>query len=151
MTDIVSHRIRSAMMAGIKGKNTKPEMMVRKALFAQGYRFRLHRKELPGSPDVVLPGRKLAIFVNGCFWHSHSGCRLAKIPSTRPEFWIAKLERNRARDREAIVKLNELGWRVLVVWECFVREHINLRDLGSAISGWIESEQVLGVLSNSSK
>lgn len=138
-------------MAGIKGKNTKPEMMVRKALFAHGYRFRLHRKDLPGSPDVVLPGRNLAIFVNGCFWHGHSGCGLAKIPATRPEFWREKLERNKSRDLQSIAALVELGWRVLVVWECFIRDQTDLRDLGSAMARWIEGEQVLGELSWSSR
>ena len=147
MTDVVSPKTRSVMMANIKGKNTKPEMMVRKALFAQGYRFRLHRKDLPGSPDVVLPGRNLVIFVNGCFWHSHSACRLAKMPATRPEFWQAKLERNKNRDLKSITALAELGWRVLVVWECFIRDQTDLRGLGSAMAGWIEGGQILGDLS----
>ena len=138
-------------MLGIKGKNTKPEILVRKALFAEGYRFRLHRKDLPGSPDVVLPGRKLAIFVNGCFWHGHTGCRLAKMPATRPEFWRAKLERNKIRDLEAIGALEKLGWRVLVVWECFIRKQTNRVDLGAAIARWIESEQVFGEFSGQTR
>ena len=92
MIDVVSEKTRSLMMSSIKGKNTKPEILVRKALCAEGYRFRLHRKDIPGSPDVVLPSRKLAIFVNGCFWHAHAGCRLAKMPTTLDEFWRAKLE-----------------------------------------------------------
>lgn len=147
MIDVVSEKTRSLMMSGIKSKNTKPEMLVRKALFAEGYRFRLHRKDLPGSPDVVLPSRKLAIFVNGCFWHGHTGCKLAKVPATRPEFWRAKLERNRSRDFEAIGALEKLGWRVLVVWECFIRQQTNYLDLGSAISKWIESERISGEFS----
>ena len=134
-------------MANIKGKNTKPEIMVRKALFAQGYRFRLHRKDLPGSPDVVLPGRNLVVFVNGCFWHGHSACRLAKMPTTRQEFWQPKLERNKNRDLESITALAELGWRVLVVWECFIRDRTNLRDLGAAMAEWIEGGETLGDLS----
>ena len=142
MIDVVSEKTRSLMMSGIKGKNTKPEILVRKALFAEGYRFRLHRKDLPGSPDVVLPGRNLAIFVNGCFWHYHAGCSLAKLPATRSEFWRAKLERNRIRDLEAIGALEKHGWRVLVVWECFIRQHHNYLELGSALTKWIKSGQV---------
>lgn len=147
MIDVVSEKTRSLMMSGIKGKNTKPEILVRKALFSEGYRFRLHRKDLPGSPDIVLPSRKLAIFVNGCFWHGHTGCQLAKMPATRPEFWRAKLERNRIRDLEAIGTLEKLGWRVLVVWECFIRQQPNHLDLGSALARWIESERVFGEFS----
>ena len=116
MPDIVSSEKRSEMMSRIGGKNTKPEVLVRKALHAAGYRFRLHRKDLPGTPDIVLPGRRLAIFVNGCFWHGHQDCRLAKVPSTRTEFWAEKLRRNRERDQQAIDELRAKNWRVLVVW-----------------------------------
>lgn len=137
MSDVVSPAARSAMMAGIKGKNTKPEMLVRKALFAAGYRFRLHRKDLPGNPDVVLPGRKVAIFVHGCFWHAHQGCKLAKLPATRPEFWRDKLGRNVARDAAAVSALRLQGWRVLVVWECFTRQQQDLPSIAAAISGWM--------------
>lgn len=137
MADVVSVSVRSAMMAGIKGKNTKPEMLVRKALFAAGYRFRLHRKDLPGNPDIVLPGRKVAIFVHGCFWHAHLGCRLAKMPATRPDFWREKLGRNVARDAAAVSTLRLQGWRVLVVWECFIRQQRELPAVAAAISDWI--------------
>jgi DNA mismatch endonuclease (patch repair protein) len=147
LIDVVSQKVRSLMMSGIKGKNTKPEVFVRKALFAKGYRFRLHRKDLPGSPDVVLSSRKLVIFVNGCFWHCHTGCSLAKMPATRSEFWRAKLEGNRIRDLEVIGNLKKLGWRVLVVWECFIRQQPNHFELGSALAKWIESEQVFGEFS----
>ena len=99
MADVVSPAKRSQMMAGIKGKNSLPETLVRKALFAMGYRFRLHRRDLPGTPDIAMPGRKIAIFVHGCFWHAHQGCKYAKTPSTRTEFWISKLQANAARDR----------------------------------------------------
>lgn len=150
MTDVVSAKTRSQMMAGIKNKNTRLEILVRKALFAQGYRFRLHRKDLPGSPDVVLPGRRLAVFVNGCFWHRHTGCSLARMPATRPEFWREKLERNKTRDLEAISALADLGWRVLVVWECFVRQQGSLQELGSAMTSWVESDRVLGELPRTS-
>lgn len=122
MVDIVSPSKRSQMMSGIKGKSTKPEMRVRQVLHAAGYRFRLHRKDLPGSPDVVLPRYRLAIFVHGCFWHSHQGCKLAKMPSTRTEFWTQKLQANVRRDLAAMAALQASGWRVLVVWECFLRQ-----------------------------
>lgn len=121
MMDIVSPSKRSQMMSGIRGKGTKPEMRVRKVLHAAGYRFRLHRKDLPGTPDVVLPRHRLAIFVHGCFWHAHQGCSLAKIPSTRTEFWSEKLLKNVRRDAVAVERLHAGGWRVLVVWECFLR------------------------------
>lgn len=120
MTDVVSPAKRSQMMSGIKGKNSLPEMLVRKALFAMGYRFRLHRRDLPGTPDIAMPGRRIAIFVHGCFWHAHQGCKYAKTPSTRTEFWTAKLQGNIERDRRATDKLAEMGWRVLNVWECEV-------------------------------
>lgn len=135
--DIVSCAVRSSMMAGIKGKNTKPEMLVRKALFAAGYRFRLHRKDLPGNPDIVLPGRRVVIFVHGCFWHAHQGCRLAKLPATRPDFWREKLGRNVVRDAAAVSALRFQGWRVLVVWECFIRQQRELPAIAAAISDWM--------------
>ncbi|NQD96755.1 DNA mismatch endonuclease Vsr, partial [Pseudomonas sp. CrR25] len=99
MTDVVDTLTRSRMMSGIRGKNTKPEMLVRRALFKAGFRFRLHSKKLPGSPDVILPKRRVAIFVHGCFWHMHQGCTNARIPSTRTEFWRGKLKANVDRDR----------------------------------------------------
>lgn len=107
-------------MAGIKGKNTSPEMYVRKALHARGFRFRIHTAYLPGKPDLVFPKYKAAIFVHGCFWHGHN-CKYFKIPKTRTEFWAAKIEGNRERDRKQIKQLNGNGWRVLVLWECAIR------------------------------
>ena len=133
-------------MAGIRGKDTKPEMRVRKALFAGGYRYRLHRKDLPGTPDIVLPGRRVAIFVNGCFWHGHSGCSLAKVPGTRTEFWREKFESNRQRDRVAAEALRVAGWRVLVVWECFTRRCKTEDALMQPLTYWIESSSPLGEL-----
>lgn len=109
-------------MAAIKGRNTKPEILVRQILHAHGFRFRLHRRDLPGRPDIVLPKYKTVVFVNGCFWHQHVGCKFATKPSSRAEFWEAKLTRNVARDFENTAKLAELGWRVIVVWECELRE-----------------------------
>lgn len=133
-------------MAGIRGKDTKPEMRVRKALFAGGYRYRLHRKDLPGTPDIVLPGRRVAIFVNGCFWHGHSGCSLAKVPGTRTEFWKEKFESNSRRDKVAAEALREAGWRVLVVWECFTRRCKTEDALMQPLTHWIESSSPLGEL-----
>lgn len=146
MTDIVPTEKRSEMMAGIRGKDTKPEMRVRKALFAGGYRYRLHRNDLPGTPDIVLPGRRVAIFVNGCFWHGHAGCSLAKLPGTRTEFWKEKFESNRQRDRVAAEALRVAGWRVLVVWECFTRRCKTEDALMQPLTHWIESSSPLGEL-----
>jgi DNA mismatch endonuclease (patch repair protein) len=144
MSDIVSQQKRSEMMAGIRSRNTKPEMRVRQVLFAGGYRFRLHRKDLPGTPDVVLPGRRVAIFVNGCFWHSHSECSLAKLPATRAEFWREKLLRNRERDEAAVGALRSQGWRVLVVWECFCRSCQKDGAMLEALKCWIDSPSAFG-------
>ena len=144
MVDVVSPADRSRMMAGIKGKNSQPELLVRRMLFASGYRFRLHRRNLPGTPDIVMPGRKVAIFVHGCFWHRHHGCRFAKIPATRADFWKAKLEANVERDRRAVEKLLALGWRVLRVWECSKRDAEAAASLKGAMSSWIESGERLG-------
>jgi len=144
MVDVVPAHVRSRMMSGIQGKNTKPEMIVRRMLFASGYRFRLHRKDLPGSPDIAMPGRKVAIFVHGCFWHLHEGCRFVKMPSTRPEFWKAKLEANAARDSRAAAKLREQGWRVLCVWECSTRDAHAAAGLQAAMCAWIEGDEPLG-------
>jgi DNA mismatch endonuclease (patch repair protein) len=105
-------------MRAIAKKNTKPEIRVRRRLHALGYRFRLHRSDLPGTPDIVLPKHRLTILVHGCFWHQHPGCNHANRPRTRQEYWLPKLERNVARDRAAIAALEELGWRVVVLWEC---------------------------------
>jgi DNA mismatch endonuclease, patch repair protein len=144
MVDVVSPAKRSQMMAGIKGMNSLPELLVRKALFAMGYRFRLHRRDLPGTPDIALPGRKLAIFVHGCFWHAHSGCKYAKTPSSRKQFWTAKLEANVDRDRRNVEMLSTLGWRVLSVWECSTRNVEAITSLHEALRAWIESDAQLG-------
>jgi DNA mismatch endonuclease (patch repair protein) len=108
------------MMAGIKGKNTNPEVLIRKALHARGFRFRLHVKDLPGKPDLVLPKYRAAVFVHGCFWHGHT-CRYFKSPQTRSDFWLEKIGKNRLRDEMQQVALQSAGWRVLVLWECAVR------------------------------
>ena len=116
--DVHTPEQRQRNMSAIKGKDTKPEIQVRKALHALGYRFRLHRKDLPGKPDIVLPKYKTVIFVNGCFWHRHPGCKYASTPSTNSDFWNAKFEENTARDNRNYAQLKELGWRVVVIWEC---------------------------------
>lgn len=125
MPDIVSPEIRSRMMSGIKGKDTKPELVVRKALHARGFRYRLHNKKLPGKPDMSFPVYKAVILVNGCFWHGHD-CHLFKWPSTRQEFWRKKITRNRQRDEENLQALKERGWRVLVIWECALKGRTKL-------------------------
>lgn len=115
---------RSRQMALIRSADTKPEMKVRRALHAMGYRYRLHRRDLPGTPDIVFPGRKAVVFVHGCFWHRHPDpdCRLARLPKSRQDFWIPKLTRNAERDAEAIAALEATGWRVMVIWECETRD-----------------------------
>jgi len=147
MADVVSPAKRSQMMSGIKGKNSLPEMLVRKALFAMGHRFRLHRRDLPGTPDIAMPGRKIAIFVHGCFWHAHQGCKYAKTPSTRTEFWTSKLQGNVARDRRAAGELAEMGWRVLNVWECSTRDLEAAKRLPDVVQAWIDSGDATGNIS----
>lgn len=115
--DMLSPARRSWLMSRIRGKNTKPEIAVRSMLHRMGYRFRLHRRDLPGSPDIVLPGRATALFVHGCFWHGHA-CKWTKMPKSREDYWLQKIEANRRRDRRACRQLRALGWCVLVVWEC---------------------------------
>ena len=116
--DIVDSATRSRMMSGIQSKNTKPEMLVRRYLHAQGFRYRLHTRELPGSPDLVLPKYRVAIFVHGCFWHRHASCRFATQPASNSERWKAKFQGNLERDARNVAALQAMGWRVLVVWEC---------------------------------
>jgi len=118
MTDVVSKEVRSKMMSGIRGKNTKPEIQVRSLLHKMGYRFRLHRKDLPGKPDIVLPKYKVVVFVHGCFWHRHSGCKYTYTPKSRIAFWEEKFRKNIERDQDAQNKLENLNWKVFIVWEC---------------------------------
>lgn len=115
-------------MAQVKGKNTKPELLVRQALHRLGYRFRLHRRDLPGRPDIVLPRYKTVIFVHGCFWHRHLGCTKASTPKTRVDFWQDKFETNVARDRRNVHALRANGWQVVVVWECETKNVTALAD-----------------------
>lgn len=105
-------------MSQVKGKNTKPELVVRKFLFANGFRYRINQKDLPGKPDIVLKKYKCVIFVNGCFWHGHKGCKYFVLPKTRTEWWLQKIKGTQKRDRKAEIELNILGWRVITIWEC---------------------------------
>lgn len=140
MVDVVDKQARSRMMAGIRGKDTRPEIRLRKALHAIGFRFRLHEKRLPGRPDIVLPKWKVAIEVHGCFWHRHEGCRFASTPATRPEFWAEKFATNVARDRRNLEKLQEAGWRTAVIWECWLRDK-DISELVQKLRDWIGSSQ----------
>lgn len=128
MTDIVNPLKRAEMMAGIKGKDTRTELLVRKGLYALGFRYQLHRKDLPGKPDLVFTRHKAVIFINGCFWHGHN-CHLFKWPSTRPEFWKEKIGANKLRDEKNSAGCTTKGWKVLVIWECALkgktRRHLN--------------------------
>jgi DNA mismatch endonuclease (patch repair protein) len=128
---------RSWLMSQIGSKNTKPELVVRRLVFSMGYRYRLHYKRLPGSPDLVFPGRKKVIFVNGCFWHGHFGCKFGRLPKSRLMFWQAKIARNRERDDENITMLQADGWQVLTVWQCELKE---IELLTSRINEFIQSE-----------
>lgn len=127
-------------MSGIRGKNTQPEMLVRRVLHAMGYRYRLHARELPGKPDIVFRRRRIAIFVHGCFWHRHPdpACRLARMPKSRVDFWQPKLEGNRARDEANVAALEAMGWKVLLVWECQLRDR---EQLGNMLRRFIEGTQ----------
>ena len=125
MSSEVIHKVseqRSRNMSAIKSKNTKPEIKVRKVLHSMGYRFRLHRKDLPGSPDIVLPKYKTVIFVHGCFWHRHENCKYASTPKTRQEFWEAKFRENINRDKLNQENLSSKGWKIIIVWECEIKD-----------------------------
>lgn len=132
--DVTSER--SRLMARVKGKDTKPELLVRRALHRLGYRFRLHRGDLPGRPDIVLPRYRTAIFVHGCFWHRHPGCSRASTPKTRVEFWQNKFDANVARDRRNVDSLGEAGWQVLTIWECETRR---MEDLAARLKTQLDA------------
>ena len=129
-------------MARIRGKNTKPELLIRKALHARGFRYRIHCKDLPGNPDMCFPKHRAVIFVHGCFWHGHD-CHLFKWPKTRPEFWSAKIARNREVDGLAEQKLLSEGWRVATIWECALkgRERLDLDNISQCCADWLRSER----------
>ena len=120
MPDSYSAEVRSRVMARVRSKGTRPEMLVRRALHQLGYRYRLHRSDLPGKPDLAFPSRRKALFVNGCFWHMHDGCPRTRIPQNNRDYWMLKLERNRQRDSENVDALQNRGWGAMTVWECRV-------------------------------
>ena len=121
MTDRLTIEQRSNLMRRVRGKDTAPELIVRRLAHAAGFRFRLHRKDLPGKPDLCFPSRRKAMFVHGCFWHGH-GCKIGRLPKSRPEYWQPKIARNRERDTAAVAALAALGWRVLTVWQCQTKD-----------------------------
>jgi len=129
MADVHDKQTRSYNMRQIKGKNTKPELLVRKFLFANGFRYRLNIKDLPGKPDLVLPKYKTVIFINGCFWHGHQECRYFVIPQTRTDWWLEKITGTRLRDQGNIVHLKALGWNVITIWECQLKKEIKQLSL----------------------
>lgn len=138
MTDVVDPATRSRMMAGIRGRNTRPELLVRRALHGMGFRYRLHHRGLPGRPDLVLPRYRAVVFIHGCFWHRHPHCRLSTTPATRPEFWENKFEQNVARDRRNVDALLQAGWRVAIVWECALRSTPDASI--AAVADWLRSD-----------
>jgi DNA mismatch endonuclease, patch repair protein len=135
-TDTVDPRKRSEIMASVRQRDTTPELRVRSVLHRAGYRFRLHRRDLPGSPDVVLPKHRLVVFVHGCFWHRHPACKKATTPKANAEFWAAKFRKNVERDAEAVAALEVLGWRVLTIWECETRG--SDEDVAGSVLGRVE-------------
>ena len=143
MTDIVSQETRSRMMAGIQGKDTKPEMILRKALHARGLRYRLHAGHVPGRPDLVFAKYRVVIFVHGCFWHRHKGCCYATTPATRPDFWKRKFAANVKRDQDVRHVLASSGWRVATEWECALRKHDLVPVAIQSVMNWLNSEEAL--------
>lgn len=137
MVDVMSAEKRSALMSRIRAKDTIPEMQVRRFLWANGFRYRLHPRGLAGKPDLVLDKWNAVVFVHGCFWHRHVGCSYFRLPKTRPDFWDAKLQDNRYRDAAAIKALMNAGWRVAVIWECALRGDSN--RVGELLASWLRS------------
>lgn len=142
MADTVSPEVRSRMMAGIRGRDTKPELMLRKGLHAGGFRYRLHAKDLPGKPDMVFPRYRAVLFAHGCFWHGHD-CHLFRWPSSRQDWWREKITRNRAVDARSEAALAEAGWRLGVVWECALkgRTRLPFLDVLEACMAWLRSQE----------
>ena len=139
MVDVVSPSVRSRMMAGIRGKDTAPELLIRRALFARGLRYKLHDKTLPGKPDLVFPRFHAALFVHGCFWHAHD-CSLFRLPGTRTEWWREKLERNQANDTRHMAALLESGWRVATVWECALRKRDRIDSVADQLAEFVRGQ-----------
>ena len=155
MADVVDKVTRSRMMAGIRGKDTRPEMLIRKGLHSRGFRFRLHDRTLPGKPDIVLPRYRAVILVHGCFWHGHD-CHLFKWPSTRADFWRKKIYRNQEKDAESLGLLQTEGWRVLVIWECALKGRTKrpLDEVLAKSARWLLSdsdyEEIIGGVNGTS-
>lgn len=139
MTDIVKKETRSRMMAGIRGKHTRPELELRRALHADGYRYRLHAKKISGQPDLVLRKYRAIIFVHGCFWHRHGGCRFTTTPSTRTEFWNRKFASNTGRDKTVREALLDAGWRIATIWECALRKPQQAKQTVARLEEWLHS------------
>lgn len=141
MTDVVTPEVRRRMMAGIRGKDTRPELVIRRGLHKRGFRYRLHSKALPGKPDLFLPKYKAVILIHGCFWHGH-GCHLFKWPSTRPEFWKTKISETVVRDQRQVETLKQQGWRVLIVWECALKGRLSRSEhsVVDEVADWIVSD-----------
>lgn len=133
MTDVHDKITRSYNMSQIKGKDTKPEMMVRKYIFSKGFRYRLHDKRLPGKPDIVLPKMKVAVFIHGCFWHGHTNCRYFVLPKTRTEWWLKKIERNKQLDSENLLKLKDAAWKVFTIFECKLKPNLRAKTLENLV------------------
>jgi DNA mismatch endonuclease (patch repair protein) len=142
MADVVAPEVRSRMMSGIRGANTRPELLLRSGLHKLGFRFRLHVRNLPGKPDIVLPRYRAVVFAHGCFWHGHD-CHLFKWPSTRTEFWRTKIERNRAVDARVCEELAAANWRQCVVWECALkgRGRMRLDSVAAKCAAWLHSRR----------
>lgn len=140
MADVHSKEVRSYNMSRIRSKNTKPELIVRRYLFAEGYRFRLHRKDLPGKPDIVLPKYRTVIFVHGCFWHGHEGCKYYVVPKTKTEWWLNKIGRNRQMDIEHVKRLKSEKWNVIILFECELKKHLT----GSTLNKLVEKLNKMG-------
>lgn len=138
MADVVDPTTRSRMMSGIRGKNTKPEIALRRLLHRSGLRYRLHTANLPGRPDIVFPSRRIVVFVHGCFWHRHDGCYWCTTPSSNSEFWNAKLAGNAERDNQTAEALRATGWRVAVVWECALRAK-SIDETAGRLLAWIKT------------
>ncbi len=139
MPDVVDKQTRSRMMSGIRGKNTRPELLVRHELHRRGFRYRLHVRGMPGVPDLVLPKYHAVVFVHGCYWHRHPGCRYTTTPGTNLEFWIPKFHRTVEHDREVIAKLRDQNWRIATVWECVTRRE-PIEEIGETLGSWLRAD-----------
>lgn len=139
MPDVVDKPTRSRMMSGIRGRNTRPELTLRKALHRLGFRYRLHGRKLPGRPDLVFPKYQAVVFVHGCFWHRHKGCSYTTTPASNAEFWQAKFAENTTRDARNIQRLRQAGWRIGVVWECVTRRHPT-EEVAAKVAAWLKSD-----------